>query len=247
MKAVDSFRKSFLSDTTLCAIVRDEMINPAQLPDESGIRSFVETHVPHVEQAVVVDTGSVDGTRQELEQLASEFPNLKVVDHPFVNYVEARNFSIDGVKTPYTLVLDCDEVLTLDGFNKVRENLPLKEDRSAIHFLFRDVRPSGDEEDGHGQRIRFFRTGFVNYGSEDGEVWEFPYVDGVRLNDFARRVAYTEAQVYHFRPTKFATDVKLEEWYGGGRHMKHDFSRAPSNCTSFKDWKKANPFRIKYR
>nr|MBP7708770.1 hypothetical protein [Candidatus Pacearchaeota archaeon] len=55
-------KRTILPDTSLCAIVRDEIINPAQLPGKSGIRSFVESHVPYVEQAVIVDTGSVDGT-----------------------------------------------------------------------------------------------------------------------------------------------------------------------------------------
>ena len=52
-------RKAVLPNTSLCAIVRDEMMNPA-----GGIADFVDSTVPFVEQAVIVDTGSLDGTRQ---------------------------------------------------------------------------------------------------------------------------------------------------------------------------------------
>ncbi len=244
MAIVDS---PFLKDTTLCAIVRDEMINPAQLPGKSGIRSFVETHAPHVERAVVVDTGSIDGTRQELEQLASEFSNLKVVDHPFVNYVDARNFSIGKVETPFTFVLDCDEVLLSSGFERLGEMVPMTEDRTGIYFTFRDVRSNGWENEGCGHGIRFFRTGSIRYGSSDGEVWEFPYANGRRLDESDRRIAYTEAKIFHFKPHYIAIDKKIGEWYGGGQHKKHDFARSPTTCPAFKEWKSPNPFREKYR
>ena len=44
-----------LPNTSLCAIVRDEVINPA-----GEIADFLETILPFVEEAVVVDTGSID-------------------------------------------------------------------------------------------------------------------------------------------------------------------------------------------
>jgi glycosyltransferase involved in cell wall biosynthesis len=238
---------SFLKDTTLCAIIRDEMVNPAQLPGKSGIRSFVESHLPYVEQADIVDTGSIDGTRQELEQLASEFPNLRVHDHPFVNYVDARNFNHKLVKTPYSLVLDCDELITSSGFREVQEILPLESDKVGIYFNFVNVLPNGRKNEGGGHGIRFFRPNFICYNSTDGRVWEFPYIDGHRLNDYDREVARTKVVIFHFKPEERSCDKKLDEWYyKRDSNGNHDFSKSPTKCNSFMKWKKPNPHRTEY-
>ena len=76
-----------LPDTSICAIVRDEIMNAAK-----GIVDFVESTVPFVEEAVIVDTGSKDGTREALEELSAVYPNLRVLDRPFDDYASSRNY-----------------------------------------------------------------------------------------------------------------------------------------------------------
>ena len=83
-----------ISDTALCAIVRDEMINPA-----GGIVDFVDSTVPFVEQAVILDTGSVDGTKEALEELNSKYPNLTVAHDKFRGYAQSRNQALGLVET----------------------------------------------------------------------------------------------------------------------------------------------------
>ena len=61
-----------LPDVSLAAIVRDEIMNPA-----GGIVDFVESVIPFLEEAVIVDTGSVDGTREALEELGVSINNEK--------------------------------------------------------------------------------------------------------------------------------------------------------------------------
>ena len=99
--------KAILKDTSLCSIVRDEKMNPA-----GGIRRFVDSHVPFVEEAVIVDTGSIDGTREILEEMSGKYSNLKIYDKKFRGYANARNFSLKKAGAKNALILDADEVLT---------------------------------------------------------------------------------------------------------------------------------------
>src|SRR3989344_6201306 len=95
-----------LQDITLTMIVRDELMNPA-----GGLLPMLEYHLPHFPEAVVLDTGSVDGTRQLLEEMRREYPQLGVYDATFEGYGPARNTANGYVKTKYTLMLDADEMI----------------------------------------------------------------------------------------------------------------------------------------
>ena len=53
--AVNPKQEIVIPDTSLCAIVRDEITNSA-----GGIIDFIDTTIPYLESAIVVDTGSVD-------------------------------------------------------------------------------------------------------------------------------------------------------------------------------------------
>ena len=58
---------------------------------------------------VVVDSGSVDGTRG----LLAAYPNVRVLSHPFQSFSEQWNFGLEAaeIKTPWVLTLDADYVL----------------------------------------------------------------------------------------------------------------------------------------
>lgn len=101
IKELDGEKRVILSDCALCAIVRDEKMNPA-----GGIKKFVDSHVPFVEEAVIVDTGSIDGTREILEELESQYPNLKVHDIKFKGFADARNYSLDYAHCKYAFSWD---------------------------------------------------------------------------------------------------------------------------------------------
>ncbi|MEK6890666.1 MAG: glycosyltransferase [Nanoarchaeota archaeon] len=97
---------SILKNTTLAAIVRDEIMNPA-----GGVERWLRSTLPYVEEAVVVDTGSIDGTREKLNELSKEFPHLRVYDRKFDDFSSSRNYSLDQVSTKMVLVLDADEII----------------------------------------------------------------------------------------------------------------------------------------
>ncbi|MBM3247524.1 glycosyltransferase, partial [Candidatus Pacearchaeota archaeon] len=208
---------AILPYTTLCAIVRDEMINPAQLPGKSGIRSFVESHVPYVEQAVIVDTGSVDGTRQELEQLQAEFPNLKVQYAKFEGYAQARNLSIDLAETPRVLVLDADEVITPKYFSRLLnwlQNSPDGKTGNAFSLDFFEVVKGITSAFGHNPRL-FDKREDRRYFSGD---WKYELLGESRLgipqvSVKSLHVPNTACRVYHFLPKNLDhLQLKLD-WY----------------------------------
>ncbi len=263
--------KPFLKDTSLCAIVRDEMINPAQLPGKPGIRSFVESHVPYVEQAVIVDTGSIDGTRQELEQLVSEFPNLKVSDRPFDNYAAARNDSLTKTETKYALVLDVDELITQENFRKLHEDILTgqkidpKRKLSVPYFFelgIKEILADGKVESSGGHPIRLFEKNKGEFFNEGDNMNEFLYTTGLngyryKINSGSPNVFSSKKGILHFRPNRVISSkempltfdnynpekLKWINWYS----QPERFSEPPSLRECFKYWKQPNPHRIKYK
>jgi len=237
-----------LTDTTLCAIVRDEMLNPAQLPGKSGIRSFVETHAPLVERAIIIDTGSIDGTRQELEQLEAEFPNLKVKDRKFNGYDRSRNASIRKVQTKYILVLDVDELLTLKQARRLAEaqgaNPLAMDSKPAFYFDLMQVSKGGSVYDMTNHNARcFLNHPKLKYISLGG-LWELLQINWSAISSARSVHLDPELRIYHFASgVDHGNQIKKEEWYNGG----YKRGKSPANMPHFKDWKAPNRFRIKYK
>jgi hypothetical protein len=111
-------RSELLPTVCLCAIVKDEEINHS-----GGIRAYLERIVPHVRQAVVLDTGSSDRTVDILRQSSVEWPWLHVFQGPFNSFAEARNLSLrycESVIAPecsHILILDADEYFDVSNLN----------------------------------------------------------------------------------------------------------------------------------
>jgi tetratricopeptide (TPR) repeat protein len=86
---------------TLCMIVRDE---------EARLGRCLRSALPWVQEAVVVDTGSKDGTVALAQSLGA-----RVVTFPWCDdFSKARNHALDAARTPWALVLDADETLLVD-------------------------------------------------------------------------------------------------------------------------------------
>lgn len=84
---------------SLCMIVKNE---------EKQLENCLSSVVEYVDEIVVVDTGSEDGT----VQVASKYTD-KVYSFNWVNdFSAARNFSIQKATSDYILILDADEFLT---------------------------------------------------------------------------------------------------------------------------------------
>ena len=237
-----------LPDTSLCAIVRDEKMNPA-----GGIERFVHAHIPHVEEAVIVDTGSIDGTREILEQLESKYHNLRVLDHPFKSYAEARNFSLDNARAKYALILDADELLTCErptnewekllSFYHRRLNLKGNLLRlingnlfNRCLFDFQHISPNSNSVVSGGHYQRFFVNSSSNRYSCGSFANEFLVGEG-----FLKEGEPSKTKIRHFIASESARSLKRMDWY----YMENP-AIAPSSIDGFSKWKKYNPKRDNY-
>jgi len=93
---------------SLCMIVRDE---------EFSLENTLSTARPHVDQIIVVDTGSIDKTVSIANQYADRTEHFTWID----DFSAARNYSLKFATHPWILVLDADEIIAPDNYAKLRE------------------------------------------------------------------------------------------------------------------------------
>lgn len=63
-------------------------------------------------EVLAVDDGSTDGSSRELDSLAAEFPELKVIHKENAGVSSARNTGIDAAKGEYMMFVDADDYLS---------------------------------------------------------------------------------------------------------------------------------------
>lgn len=215
-------------------------MNPA-----GGIVDFIESTVPYVEEAVIVDTGSLDGTREILEELKEKYPNLRIFDREFKGYADARNNSVARARTDRVLVLDADERLTKKDFAQLEEDIKTT-DADCFDLMLMNVFPEREEHRAyagiHNPRIFMKYLGFKYRGI----VWETvvcpPEV----------RVCRPDVHIKHFVPEINALLSKKILWSMAVEKKQVSVSRgnfrnAPSQTEGFESWKKFNPRREEYR
>lgn len=236
-----------LPETTLVAIVRDEEMNPA-----GGIVDFVEWTVPFVEYAFIVDTGSKDNTYTLLKRLQRRHKNLVVQQREFDGFVNSRNYTLDEVRTRFTLILDADERISPLDFAHLRQHLTTK---AHIGFFLNFINIGEYSNPGNStHNPRLFRTlpeiRYVEKG-EGEEYWmEIPRYRGKHM--FDHNLMYrTDCNIRHYLPSDKARSTKVENWYKRVfRRRWYDFfyddrrkKLAPSETEGFQEWKSPNPLR----
>jgi glycosyltransferase involved in cell wall biosynthesis len=246
LKRISSYSK--LPETTLCSIVRDEKMNPA-----GGIERFIHSHVPFVEEAIIVDTGSIDGTREILESMKNIYSNLKIIDLPFEGYSSTRNKALSYVKTKNALILDADELITHKNPNNdwlIIQDFLLNHESPGYEFFFENIFPDRIEKNQLcGQSVRIINSSIKNPFKK--VLWE--KIDKDKIKD----IKIIPISIKHFLPSSSSLKLKLENWYLDNFYdSKYDFSdierleswkEAPSNFPDFYLWKKYNPQRDNYK
>ena len=130
---------------SLCMIVRDE---------ESMLPRCLEAVAGHVDEIVIVDTGSTDGTIE----IARSFGATVVEAEWTGDFAAARNISFEAATSDWIVYLDADEVMGEGQAARLRE-LTGRVWREA--FFLVETNHTGDLEDGtsvHHNALRVFRN-----------------------------------------------------------------------------------------
>lgn len=120
---------------TLCMIVRDE---------QAHIRDCLESMKDHVDEIVIVDTGSTDDTIEICKKYGA-----RVYEHPWEDsFSIARNQAISYVQTPWLIQLDADEIMEEKDARKVRDQVRAAHKTTAnlVHMVLINKAKDSDEE-----------------------------------------------------------------------------------------------------
>ncbi len=141
---------------SLCMIVKNEI---------KYIEQCLEAVKPFVDEIIIADTGSTDGTLDILNKY-----DCKVYDFEWCDdYSKARNFSISKASNNWVLILDADELIT--DFNKEMVNKILKSNNGQTMGLIKIRSFVGTVANISVDYIpRFFNKKFFNYYRDIHEV-----------------------------------------------------------------------------
>jgi glycosyltransferase involved in cell wall biosynthesis len=112
------------STISLCMIVRDE---------EGTLARCLDSVKGLVDEVVIVDTGSIDRTKEIALEYTSNVYDFEWID----DFAAARNFSFSKATGEYILWLDADDVLLEDareGFKTLKEGLDRKFDAVSMPY-----------------------------------------------------------------------------------------------------------------
>lgn len=110
---------------SVCMIVKNE---------EKRLSACLDSLVPIADEIIVVDTGSVDATKE----IAARYTD-KIYDFPWIDdFAAARNFAFSKATMEYIYTADADEVIDGDNirlFQRVKQLLPPETEIVQMYYL----------------------------------------------------------------------------------------------------------------
>jgi len=120
-----------MSSIALCMLVRDE---------ERSLARCLDSACGLVDDIIVVDTGSIDGTREIAERYRARVLEF---DFAYVDFAAARNFGLSYVTSGWILVFDADETLDRASEPIIRQ-LVGEGENTGYYFERLNRRPNGE-------------------------------------------------------------------------------------------------------
>ncbi|HLU81348.1 MAG TPA: glycosyltransferase family 2 protein [Flavobacteriaceae bacterium] len=86
--------------------------------------------VDFADEIIVVDSYSDDGTAEYLQ----EDSRVKLIQHPFRNFSEQRNFALKHAQYPWVLFIDADERIPKKLREEIKKTVNLPDPKAAYYF-----------------------------------------------------------------------------------------------------------------
>jgi glycosyltransferase involved in cell wall biosynthesis len=222
------------------------MMNPA-----GGINDFINSTVPFVQQAIIMDTGSNDGTLEALQKARDDHPNLLVLQRGFDDFSSSRNFVLQHVKTTYSLCLDADERLAKKDFIVLNKYIHDKPDKHGfvIKFYLVYADPKNDTKNsicGHNPRLFKLskKTCYKNFYNQRSEQL---FNGSYQMTSLFWQVELVKgASIKHFCIDKETIVQKERDWYEKVVDNGNAGNISPSQVENFKKWKTYNLRRAEF-
>ena len=109
---------------SLCMIVKNESF---------FLRDCLRQAADHVDEIIVVDTGSTDSTRDIAREFTNKVFEFEWQDH----FADARNYSLEQATGQWVIVLDADEVIAPEHWSEIRQ-LITSTDKDAFFLTQRN-------------------------------------------------------------------------------------------------------------
>ena len=197
---------------SLCMIIKDE---------EANILSCLDRALQVADEAIIVDTGSVDRTKELLKENYADDDRVKLVEYTWENdFSKARNESLKYATGDWILVLDADERIFADR-QKIEEFLNETKEKAFIISIYNIV--DRDNILVTSSMTRLYKNENPNY---KGAIHEQIEVDG--KNIVPVNIDSNICKIYHYGYTKTVFQAKDKQ----NRNMdiiKDEIEKDPKN------------------
>jgi glycosyltransferase involved in cell wall biosynthesis len=99
--------EAILMEFSLCTIFKNE---------EKNLEKFITDHIDLVDEMILVDTGSTDRSNEIVRDHGLPYYFFQWTDH----FAEARNYSLTFAAKPWIIVLDIDEQVLKEDFQRLK-------------------------------------------------------------------------------------------------------------------------------